>query len=175
VDVSWEEMSRTRHPCQCGKGEVEEVHLSDDWGRTETTVSMLCPECRTKYRYVVTGHHKADPVYEWVPVERLDQARKEREERVARARSDCLEAWRAKVSQLRTKKAIWDFVTRDDSGHHSRAYGTFLKDNRGRTLDQIRSASEGVFECVSAHPSIYSKCGVPNPYRKPDFLVEHSA
>jgi hypothetical protein len=42
-------MCRRRHPCPCGKGEWEEVGLSNDWGQTRTNRTMLCPACAPKY------------------------------------------------------------------------------------------------------------------------------
>jgi hypothetical protein len=173
--MSWEETGRSRYPCPCGAGEYEVVSRSDDWGHSDQEVSMLCPQCRTKYRYVVTGYHGADSIEEWVSAERLAAAKQEREQRIARTRADCLSIWRAKVSVLRTKKAIWDFATRTESGSQNRAYGTFLKDHRGQDLDRIRAESERVFGDVSAHPMIYAKCGITNHQPRPDFLVEHSA
>jgi hypothetical protein len=49
--MSWEELSRSRHPCPCGKGEYEEIHLMDDWNRSETHQNMLCNECAPRYTY----------------------------------------------------------------------------------------------------------------------------
>jgi hypothetical protein len=172
--VSWEEMGRTRRPCPCGKGEYEEVHMSNDWGSSKTEVRMLCSECKESYRYMATGYHKADVVYEWVPNAKLEAASKERTERVQRAKSDCLQIWRDRLVSLRTKKALWEVICRDESGRHWRSYGTFLKDNRGKSLDGIRADSEQLFESVSHHAAIYSICGVTNPYPKADFLVEHA-
>jgi len=57
--MSWEESHRIKEPCPCGKGEVEEIIYSDDWGRFETVHVMLCPACKEKYVYddtVMYGH-----------------------------------------------------------------------------------------------------------------------
>lgn len=57
--MSWEEDFRRRYPCPCGKGEYEEIHYSDDWGRTEVRREMLCPHCKNKYYWdstIVHGH-----------------------------------------------------------------------------------------------------------------------
>ena len=86
VDVSWEEIGRIRYACPCKKGEYEVVTSASDWGRTNESVTMLCPECNESYPYVITGFHKADAIYKWVPIAVLEAAAKERKERVARAR-----------------------------------------------------------------------------------------
>jgi hypothetical protein len=171
--MSWEEVGRTRYPCPCGNGEYEEVHLSDDWGRSETHTSMLCPKCSVAYRHVQTGVYKDGPIFEWVPISTLEIASKERRERVQRAKSDCLRIWREKLGGLRTKKALWEVICSDEGGRHWRSYGTFLKDNRGKSLDDIRADSQELFESVSHHAAIYSICGVKNPYPAPNFLVEN--
>ena len=56
--MSWEEDFRRKYPCPCGEGEYEEIHFSDDWGRSEEYV-MLCPKCKEKYVYdhtIIHGH-----------------------------------------------------------------------------------------------------------------------
>jgi hypothetical protein len=50
--MSWEEISRQSYPCPCGESTYEEVSYSDDWNRSETRRSMLCPDCKEHYTYV---------------------------------------------------------------------------------------------------------------------------
>ncbi len=35
-------------PCACGKGKIQVVHGSNDWGQTTSDETILCPECREK-------------------------------------------------------------------------------------------------------------------------------
>jgi hypothetical protein len=172
--MSWEEMGRNRRPCPCGKGEYEVVDFNDDWNQWREEVTMLCPSCLGKYRYVAVGHHKADIVEEWVSVERLQQAANENQERIRRVKSDCLSIWRAKLATCGTKKAVWELTTRTPDGYHLPAYGTFLRHNKGKTLDEIRRASEHVFESTFWHPVIYRVCGLPNPFLPAGYLVDHA-
>jgi hypothetical protein len=60
--MSWEVDYKHRYPCPCGKGEIEEVSSSNDWGKSETKYDMLCPDCKERYVYDPSriGGHPGD-------------------------------------------------------------------------------------------------------------------
>jgi|HubBroStandDraft_1064217.scaffolds.fasta_scaffold142720_2 hypothetical protein len=47
--MSYDEDFRRKHPCPCGKGEWEEVGLSNDWGQSRTSRTILWEACVNKY------------------------------------------------------------------------------------------------------------------------------
>ncbi|QUL53405.1 hypothetical protein KDC22_23845 [Paenibacillus tritici] len=55
--MSWEIVSEVKEPCGCGIGFVITVVKSDDWNRTEETISLQCSECAKNYvRYSYDYH-----------------------------------------------------------------------------------------------------------------------
>lgn len=48
--MSWEEDSRRKHPCPCGKGTWDEVNRSDDWNRSESYAEIKCDACKLTHR-----------------------------------------------------------------------------------------------------------------------------
>lgn len=69
--MSWDESSRTKTPCPCGKGTWDEVTRSDDWGRSESYAEINCAQCSRTHRVeAVGGHDKGIPTtsYRLVPI-----------------------------------------------------------------------------------------------------------
>jgi len=57
--MSWEESSRRKHSCACGKGTWDEVTRSDDWNRSESYVEINCEACKRTHRIEENrGHDK---------------------------------------------------------------------------------------------------------------------
>ena len=52
--MSYDEDYRRRHPCPCGKGELEEIGYSNDWNQTRTVRTMLCQDCAASYVWLDT-------------------------------------------------------------------------------------------------------------------------
>jgi hypothetical protein len=130
--VSWEESVRRREACPCGKGQVEVVLYSDDWGRTRDERTNLCPYCRELYVYsprVIGGHQGNENVQGWVRRTADDATNTYRAkiERAARKRHHA--AWRARIDKAPTKKALWLLLT--DGGRYSPALGTFYQHSKG--------------------------------------------
>ncbi|MCC6970125.1 MAG: hypothetical protein IT434_07870 [Phycisphaerales bacterium] len=69
--MSWEEDSRRKHPCACGKGTWDEVTRSDDWNRSESYAEINCEVCKRTHRIEAThGHDEGMPTssYRLVPI-----------------------------------------------------------------------------------------------------------
>ncbi|QQZ61171.1 hypothetical protein JI735_33155 [Paenibacillus sonchi] len=47
--MSWEIVRESKEPCGCGLGFVLTVVRSDDWNRTDETISLQCSECVKNY------------------------------------------------------------------------------------------------------------------------------
>lgn len=77
--MSWEESGKRRLPCPCGKGEIEEIDFSDDWGRSKTERKILCDDCRERYVYdssVIHGHPGNEVERGWVLKSTLESKRR---------------------------------------------------------------------------------------------------
>jgi Transposase, Mutator family len=150
--MSWEEVSRSRHPCPCGRGEYEESYWSDDWGRGETRYEMLCPECKGRYVYVdypLKGFY--GPPRGWTLKSILEAERRHREEVTAKAKAAYWDIWRAKFAGLKTKKEAWEVLTRH--GRYYPAYGIHfsirLEDDRQCILVLMGATPEGTEEVIA--------------------------
>ena len=54
--MSWEEMSRKRIKCPCGRGTISQASYMDDWNRWEDgPIEVECDFCRANYD--VEGEH----------------------------------------------------------------------------------------------------------------------
>src|SRR6478609_1858324 len=94
--MSWEETSRHRYPCPCGKGEYEEVNLENDWFQHETRREMLCPECKQTYAYDGTpigGHKWNEHVRGWVRKSVLEAEARRRERVIVEVRTVPCATW----------------------------------------------------------------------------------
>lgn len=131
--MSWETRV-TETPCFCGRGKIVQTYRSDDWGRSENSEEMHCPECSTRYVLAQIRGRDDRPMrwvtreqYERIEVARLAAAR-EHEAAIERAREELGERFIAALSALRARKRIWDQLR--DAGLGSRAMWSFAKFNR---------------------------------------------
>jgi hypothetical protein len=114
--MSWEEMSRRSYPCPCGKGTYEEIFYSDDWNRSETRRRMLCPDCEGHYTYVESDyasqfqHKYFARARGWVRNNVLKEEKEEIARQVALLREKYEPSVRARLSTVRSKKELWEFV-----------------------------------------------------------------
>ena len=105
--MSWEEDFRRRYPCPCGKGECEEIHCSDDWGRSEASYKILCPICKEKYVYdntMIGGHRWNERKRGWVLKSVLEAEQKHKKNVEEKAKKLYFEFWKAKFKNLTAKK-----------------------------------------------------------------------
>lgn len=136
--MSWEEIFRKKYPCPCRKGEYEEVHYSDDWGRSETRYTMLCLECKDKYIYdhtVIHGHPGNEIERGWVLKSVLEAEHKHRKNVEAKAKILYLKLWKKKFKNLKTKKQIWEELTLN--GKYYPSLGTLYIHTKGYNQEEI--------------------------------------
>lgn len=55
--MSWEYTEYTK-PCACGKGLIEVVYGSNDWGKTSHDETILCPVCKEKVEREAAEKHE---------------------------------------------------------------------------------------------------------------------
>jgi len=160
--MSWEEDFRNRYPCPCGKGEYEEIHYSDDWGRTETRYVMLCPSCKEKYVYdhtVIPGHPGDEIERGWVLKSVLEAEHKHRKSVEEKAKTLYFKLWKKKFKSLRTKKQMWEILTLN--GKYYPSLGTFYKHTKGYTQEEMTKYIDGFFNYHDLK-RVFEVCGV-NP------------
>lgn len=144
--MSWEEMSRRRYPCPCGRGEYEEMSLSDDWGRSETRREMFCMECKQNYVYdttVIHGHPGDEIERGWVLKSVLEAEAKHRKDVEEKAKTLYLYVWKEKFERAKTKKQIWKVLTGD--GKYYPSLGTFYKHTKEYPKEQLMRYVNGFF------------------------------
>ena len=65
--MSWEEISRKRIKCPCGRGTISQASYMDDWNRWEDgPVEIECNFCRANYE-VECEHHGMRTLYYLTP------------------------------------------------------------------------------------------------------------
>lgn len=151
--MSWEESSRTRRPCPCGKGEIETVLYSDDWGRFRDERRILCSACAGTYVYserLIGGHPGDEHRVGWVRREVLD-ATERYERRVERAaREQYREQWLQRVRTAKNKKELWRLLTNDGAG--SPSLGTFYQHTKALRPENFVAFAEERFNFRDLRP-----------------------
>lgn len=161
--MSWEEYSRNREPCPCGKGEFEVIHRSDDWGRHETRYEMLCPDCKKKYIYdntLIYAHPGKEIERGWTLKSVIEAEQRHRAGLEEKVRLAYLKIWKSKFEMLTAKKDIWELLTLN--GKYYPSLGTFYIHAKGKSRKQILEYIDGFFK-YSELRRIFEVCGV-----KPD-------
>ena len=139
--MSWEEMSVEKHPCPCGKGTYSVRHRTDDWNRTDTSLSMDCEDCYGSYVIYSENTHRGGLPYTvrfWIKVDikaeynRLsDEVRAARDQvRILRIQR-YLSKWLALFSG-KNKKQVWELLT--NKGERYPALGTFYQHTKEEGL-----------------------------------------
>lgn len=173
--MSWEEMGKHRYPCPCGKGEYEEISISDDWGGQRENHVMLCPECKEKYVYdltVVHGHLGDEIRRGWVLKSVLEEERRYRENVEKKARELYFTKWKDTFKHTKSKKEIWQKLTLN--GRYYPSLGTFYKHIKGygreKLIEEINhyftySDLKRVFEVCKVEPD-WKQLGVNEDDKK---------
>lgn len=158
--MSWEEDFRRKYPCPCGKGEYEEVHYSDDWGRSETRYKMLCPKCKEKYVYdhtVIYGHPGNEVERGWVLKSVIEAEQEHRENVREKAKMLYFKFWKAKFRNLKSKKQIWKILTLN--GKYYPSLGTFYKHTKAYTQEEMTEYIDHFFNYHDLK-RVFEVCGI---------------
>lgn len=160
--MSWEEIFRRKYPCPCRKGEYEEIHYADDWGRSETHFTMLCLNCKDKYVYdhtIIHGHPGNEIERGWVLKSVLEAENEHRISLEVKAKSLYLKLWKKRFECLQNKKQIWVVLTLN--GKYYPSLGTFYKHTKGYNREEMMKYINGFFNYYDLK-RVFQVCGV-NP------------
>ncbi len=144
--MSWEESGKRKMPCPCGKGEVEETNLSNDWGQSETRRVMLCEECRERYDYdprLINDHPGREVERGWVLKSTLEAERHEAALRESDLRSRYYAVWKGRFKDLRSKKDVWKILTVNGAFYPS--LQTFYKHTKGFSEAELQNYVDSFF------------------------------
>ena len=166
--MSWEEDFKRKNPCPCGEGKYEEVHYSDDWGRSETRYKMLCPKCKEKYVFdntVIYGHPGNEVERGWV-LKRVLEAEQEHRKNVGeKARVLYFKFWKAKFRNLKSKKQICKILTLD--GKYYPSLGTFYKHTKAYTQEEMTEYINRFFNYHDLK-QVFEVCGIEPDWKNLD-------
>lgn len=158
--MSWEEDWRRRYTCPCGKGEYEEASFSDDWGRSETHRTMLCPECKERYVYdhtIIHGHPGNEIERGWVLKSVLDEEKKYRKNVEVKSKELYYATWQNCFANAKTKKEIWKRLTLN--GKYPPSLGTFYSHTQKYGKEELTSDIDRYFNYDDLK-RVFEICGI---------------
>jgi hypothetical protein len=158
--MSWEEVSRRRYPCPCGKGEYEEIDSENDWFQHQTSREMLCSDCKEQYAYdsrAVAGHPGDEIERGWVLRCVLEAEDIYQKSVMALVRERYYKQWCERFANAHTKKRTWEILT--VSGKYYPSLGTFYQHTKGYDRQRLKEYVDRIFGYVHDLEQILDVCG----------------